>query len=285
MIALRKGAKGRTPAAGLWLALQYLLLLAAGLVVAFPLLLTLSASFMTGGELASSPPHLLPGALRLANYAQVIATIPVVLFLINSTIQSLLVTVGQLITSCLAAYAFAFIPFRGRNAVFVVFLATLTIPFEAIIIPNFLTIRGLGWLNTYQGLVAPFLATAFGTFLMRQAFLQLPRDLYEAARIDGCGRFRFLWMIVVPLSRPALGTLAIYAFLSTWNQYFWPLLVVNSQRLQTVQIGMAQLWDAEVTNYNLIMAGLTIVLIPTITVVVLGQRQLIGGLTAGAVKG
>jgi sn-glycerol 3-phosphate transport system permease protein len=268
-----------------WLSLQYVLLVAAGLLVAFPLLMTVSASFMTGGELASSPPHLIPGALRASNYAQVIATIPVVLFLINSSIQSLAVTGGQLLTSCLAAYAFAFIPFRCKNFVFIAFLATLTIPFEAIIIPNFLTIRALGWLNTYQGLVAPFLATAFGTFLLRQAFLQLPRDLCDAATMDGCSRFRFLWWIVVPLSRPALGTLAIYAFLSTWNQFFWPLLAINSQRMQTVQIGMAQLWDAEVTNYNLIMAGLTIVLIPTIAVVVLGQRQLIRGLTAGAVKG
>lgn len=264
---------------------QYALLIVAGFLVLFPLLMTLSASFMTGGELASSPPHLVPSTLRLSNYAQVIATIPVVLFLINSTMQSLLVTLGQILTSCVAAYAFAFIPFRGKKLVFTLFLATLTIPYEAIIIPNFLTIRDLGWLNSFQGLVAPFLATAFGTFLLRQAFLQLPGELYDAAVIDGCGRFRFLWRIVVPLSRPAIGTLAIYAFLSTWKQFFWPLLVVNSTRMQTVQIGIAQLWDAEVTNYNLIMAGLTIVLIPTITVVVLGQRQLVRGLTAGAVKG
>ncbi len=268
-----------------WLGLQYLLLCVAALIVAFPLLMMISASFMTAGELASSPPHLLPGALRWTNYEQVIATIPVVLFLINSTIQSGLVTVGQLITSSLAAFAFAFIAFRGRNFFFFLFLATLTIPAEAIIIPNFLTIRAWGWLNTYQGLAVPFLATAFGTFLLRQAFLQLPRELFDAAMIDGCGRFRFLWQVAVPLSRPALGTLAIYTFLSTWNQFFWPLLVVNSERMQTVQIGMARLWDAEVSNYNLIMAGLTVVLVPTIAVVVLGQRQLIRGLTAGALKG
>ncbi|MBV8087522.1 MAG: carbohydrate ABC transporter permease [Chloroflexi bacterium] len=265
--------------------LQYLVLIVVGLAVAFPLLLTLSASFMKGFELATYPPHLLPAAPQMDNYAQVIASIPVVLFVINSTVQSLLVTAGQLITSCLAAYAFAFVPFRGKQVVFALFMATLTIPYEAIIIPNFLTIRSLGWLNSFQGLAAPFLATAFGTFLLRQAFLQLPGDLNEAARIDGCSRLRFLCRIVVPLTRPALGTLAIYAFISTWNQFFWPLLVVNSDRMQTVQIGIARLWDAEVTNYNLIMAGIVLVLVPTILVVVLGQRQLVRGLTAGAVKG
>ncbi len=268
-----------------WSAVQYGVLLVAAVIVAFPLLMTISASFMSGGELTSTPPHLLPSSPRLLNYSQVVASIPVVLFLINSTVQSLAVTAGQIATSCLAAYAFAFIPFRGKRVVFMMFMATLTIPLEAIILPNFLLIRDLGWLNSYQGLVAPFLATAFGTFLLRQAFMQLPRELNDAARIDGCGRFRFLWSIAVPLTRPSLGTLAIYAFLSTWNQFFWPLLVVNSQRMQTVQIGIAQLWDAEVTNYNLIMAGLTIVLLPTIAVVVLGQQQLIRGLTAGAVKG
>ncbi|MBV9119306.1 MAG: carbohydrate ABC transporter permease, partial [Chloroflexi bacterium] len=143
----------------------------------------------------------------------------------------------------------------------------------------------LGWLNTYQGLVVPFLATGFGTFLMRQAFLQLPRELFEAAMMEGCSRFRFLYRIAIPLSRPALGTLGIYAFLGAWNQFFWPLLIVNSQRMQTVQIGIAQLWDAEVTNYNLIMAGLTLVIIPPVVIVILGQRQLVRGLTAGAIRG
>ncbi len=264
---------------------QYLVLLLAAAAVAFPLLITLSASLMGKGELTSSPPRIFPSEVQWGNYEQVIATIPVVLFLINSTIQSSLVTIGQLITSCLAAYAFAFIPFRGRNLLFLAFVATLTIPFETIIIPNFLTIRSLGWLNTFQGLAAPFLATAFGTFLLRQSFLQLPGELKDAATVDGCSRFRFLWQIVVPLSRPALGTLAIYAFLSTWNQFFWPLLVVNSQRMQTVQIGIAQLWDAEVTNYGLIMAGLVIVLLPTMVVVAAGQHLLVRGLAAGAVKG
>ena len=263
---------------------RYAVLLVVAVVVAFPLLLTLSASFMSGGELSATPPHLLPSSPRLDNFGRVIASIPVVLFLINSTVQSLLITLGQLVTSCLAAYAFAFIPFPGKRWLFGLFLATMTIPFEATVIPNFLMVRDLGWLNSYQGLVIPFLATGFGTFLMRQAFLQLPKELHEAASIEGCGRFGFLWRIVIPLSRPALGTLGVYAFLSAWNQFFWPLLVVNSQRMQTVQIGIAQLWDAEVTNYNLIMAGLTIILVPTITVVVVGQRQLISGLTAGAVK-
>jgi len=159
------------------------------------------------------------------------------------------------------------------------------IPWEATIIPNYMTIRSLGWLDTYQGLAVPFMATAFGTFLLRQAFLQIPRELWDSARIDGASSFRFLRSMVVPLARPALGTVAIYGFLSTYNQYFWPLLVTNERLMRTTQVGIAQLRDEETLRWGLIMAGVIMVALPTLALLVLGQRQLIRGLTAGAVKG
>jgi sn-glycerol 3-phosphate transport system permease protein len=263
----------------------YLLLTAASLIVAFPLLLALSYSFMSESEIASYPPRLLPSTLQFDNYQRVLANVPLVRYLLNSFVASSLVVIGQLVTASLAAFAFAFLVFPGRGLLFGVFLATMMIPWEATIIPNYMTVRTLGWLDTYQGLSVPFMAQAFGTFLLRQSFLQLPRDLFDAAVVDGAGKLRFLWSIVLPLSRPALSTLAVYAFLWTWNLYFWPLLITNDPLMRTTQVGIAQLRFEETLRWGYLMAGVTMIVLPTLALLVLGQRHLVRGLTAGAVKG
>ncbi len=161
----------------------------------------------------------------------------------------------------------------------------MMIPWEATIIPNYLTIKQLGWTDTFLGLTAPFLATAFGTFLLRQFFMSLPHELQDAATIDGCSSLRFLTAIVLPLARPALGTLAVYSFLQTYNQYLWPLLITNNRDMRTVQIGIALLQDEERFMFSTVMAGVVFILVPTFTLFIFGNRQLIRGLTAGAVKG
>ena len=263
----------------------YAILVAVSLLVAFPLLLALSYSFMSESEIATFPPPLLPLRPTLDNYANVLASIPIGRYLLNSFLVSFAVVAGQLVTASLAAYAFSFLVFRGRSLLFFVFLSTLMIPWEATIIPNYMTIRSLGWLDTYQGLAVPFMATAFGTFLLRQAFLQIPRELWDSARIDGASSLHFFRTMVVPLSRPALGTVAIYGFLSTYNQYFWPLLITNEPLMRTTQVGVAQLRFEETLRWGLVMAGVIMVAAPTLALLVAGQRQLIRGLTAGAVKG
>ena len=263
----------------------YVVLALVAIVVAFPLLLALSYSFMPEADIVTFPPPVLPEHPTLANYDTVLNTIPIGRYLLNSFVVSSAVVIGQLITASLAAYAFSFLVFRGRQVLFFLFLSTLMIPWEATIIPNYMTIRSLGWLDTYQGLAVPFLATAFGTFLLRQSFMQIPRELWDAARIDGSTTFRFLREVVIPLSRPALGTVAIYGFLSTYNQYFWPLLITNQTLMRTTQVGIAQLRFEESTRWGLVMAGVIMVAVPTLALLVLGQRQLIRGLTAGAVKG
>ena len=263
----------------------YAILGVASLLVAFPLLLALSYSFMSESEIATFPPPLLPLRPTLDNYGNVLASIPIGRYLLNSFVVSFAVVAGQLVTASLAAYAFSFLVFRGRNLLFFVFLSTLMIPWEATIIPNYMTIRSLGWIDTYQGLAVPFMATAFGTFLLRQAFLQIPRELWDSARIDGASSLHFFRTMVVPLSRPALGTVAIYGFLSTYNQYFWPLLITNEPLMRTTQVGVAQLRFEETLRWGLVMAGVIMVAAPTLALLVAGQRQLIRGLTAGAVKG
>ena len=266
-------------------AIQYLLLTIVAIIVIFPLWSAFTISMLNDAEVATFPPLLAPTSLQLTNFVRAFEQAPLLRYLFNSIVQSTLVMVGQLVTASLAAYAFAFIDFKGRNVMFLVFLSTLMIPWEATIIPNYLTVRNLGWTDTYMGLTVPFLATAFGTFLLRQFFMTIPRELQDAATIDGCGSLRFLIAIVLPLARPALGTLAVYSFLQTYNQYLWPLLITNDQQMRTVQIGITLLQDEERFMFNIVMAGVVLVLVPTFVPFIVGNRQLIRGLTAGAVKG
>lgn len=301
--------------------LLYALLVVMAIIVAFPLYQALITSLATDTDV--STPKLFPQSFHWQNFIDANEQAPLLRYLLNSTIQSSLVTLSHLILASLAAYAFAFIEFRWKNFFFLLFLSTMMIPWEATIIPNFLTITGRNPLpfcsdneifvnilqfikginligftvdpskpscaftfkDTYLGLALPYMATAFGTFLVRQFFLSIPKDLHDAAVIDGCGRLRFLLTIAVPLARPALGTLAVFSFLQTYNQYLWPLLVTNDKNMRTVQIGLALLQDQERLQPNIVMAGVIFVLIPTFALFILGNRQLIRGLTAGAVKG
>jgi sn-glycerol 3-phosphate transport system permease protein len=257
----------------------------AALVMLFPLLWALAVSLMTPSEATAFPPVLLPASPQWGNYAQVMHSVPVFRYLANSLLIAGAVTLGEIITSALAGYAFAFMQFRWKSLIFALFMATMMVPWEITMIPNYLTIRSLRLVDTYPGLILPFLATAFGTFLLRQSFLQIPRELEDAAQIDGCSRFRFLWSIVLPLSRSGIITLGAYTFLGTWNQYLWPLLVTNSRDMRTVQIGVRFLMNEESRQYGVIMAGVILFLIPAALMLLWGQRYLVRGLMAGAVKG
>jgi sn-glycerol 3-phosphate transport system permease protein len=205
-------------------------------------------------------------------------------FLVSAVVTSCIV-VAQLVTSALAAYAFAFLRFPLRRLLFVVFLATLTLPIEVTLIPNVQTVRGLGWLNSYPGLIAPFLATAFGTFLLRQAFLGVPRDLLDASQLDGFGHLATLRRVVLPVTRPVIASFAVVAFLAAWNQYTWPRAVVTEGDWETVQIGLQSLANTGAERGNLVYAAALLVAAPVLLLLVVLQRHLVRGLTTGAVKG
>ena len=264
----------------------YLLLILTAVVVIFPIYQALVTSLGTEADVSNYPPKILPTGFNLQNFGDALAMAPILRYLLNSIIQSSTVMISHLVMASLAAYAFAFMDFPFKNFFFLLFLSTQMIPWEATIIPNYMTIvNDLRLKDTYLGLTLPYLATAFGTFLVRQFFMSIPKDLHDAAVIDGCGRLRFLITIAVPLARPALGTLAVFSFLQTYNQYLWPLLVTNDKNMRTVQIGLALLQDQERFLWNVVMAGVVIILIPTFVLFIAGNRQLIRGLTAGAVKG
>ncbi|MBI5031131.1 MAG: carbohydrate ABC transporter permease [Chloroflexi bacterium] len=264
----------------------YFLLIFLSIIVLFPLYQAVITSLGTEADVSNYPPKLLTTAFRFENFADANNMAPILRYLFNSIVQSSTVMISHLVMASLAAYAFAFIDFKYKNFFFLIFLSTQMVPWEATIIPNYMTIvNDLKLKDNYLGLTLPYLATAFGTFLVRQFFMSIPKDLHDAAMIDGCGRLRFLITIAVPLARPALGTLAVYSFLTTYNQYLWPLLVTNNKDMRTVQIGLALLQDQERFLWNVVLAGVVMILVPTILLFIIGNRQLIRGLTAGAVKG
>jgi sn-glycerol 3-phosphate transport system permease protein len=206
-------------------------------------------------------------------------------YLLNSAVVTLCIVAAQVATSFLAAYAFAFVQFPFKRLVFTLFLATLMVPAEATIVANYETINHLHWLDTYQALIVPFMATAFGTFLIRQAFLGVPRDLRDATALDGYGHWGFLRHVAVPLARPAIAAFTVFSFLLAWNQYLWPLLVTNQDKHRTVQIGLKALSGQNVGNLNLPAAGAVVAGIPIFFLLLFFQRHLVRGLTSGAVKG
>ena len=265
------------------LAGRYMLLAGVTFVVLFPVYTTVIASLKPGDRVLRNP--LLPDAFTLDVLGDAWTEGHLGRYLVNSFVVAAVVTIAQVATSVLSAYAFAMLDFPGRGVLFVVFLATLLVPLEATLVVNRRTVDSLGWLNSYQGLAVPFLATAFGTFLLRQVFLGLPTDLRDAAAIDGVGHVGFLRHVGLPLVRPTLGALALFSFLSSWNQYLWPNLITTEDDMNTVQSGLRLLRYSALRTPNLLMAGTMIAAVPIFVVLLLFQRQLVRGLTAGAVKG
>lgn len=265
-------------------ALHLVLLGLASCIVLFPVYYTIVGSVMSDTALVSYPPAIIPPELEWSNYRRVMNAFPIPQQAFNSLFVASLVTLGVLLTSVLSAYAFVFIAFPWRRTLFALFLFTMMVPAESLIIPKYILVGELGWIDAYPGLIVPFLATGFGTFLMRQFFLAFPPELRDAAVMDGCGHLRFIWTILVPLSRNALGVLAVYTFITTYNQFFWPLLVTNTPQMQTLQIGLASLDAAEARQPSLILAGVVVAVAPMLLIFYAFQRTIVRGLTAGAVK-
>jgi sn-glycerol 3-phosphate transport system permease protein len=279
--ARRPGKRGRR----LRIFGRYVALSVLAFIVLFPIYITLVNSLLQPSQIASKSPTFFPTSPQWHTYADAWSDGHLATYLRNSFIQTGLIVVGQLVTSILAGYAFAFLRFPFKRTLFIVFLATLMVPFEITIVTNLQTINTLGWYDTFAALAVPFLATGFGAFLLRQTFLQLPKDLQDAAKLDGYGHIRFLTRVAVPLARPTIAALAVFSFLSAWNQYLWPLLVTKDDRLRTVQIGLKQLRATNIDQVNVTFAGIVLAFVPLVILLLIFQKQLVRGLTAGAVKG
>jgi|SRR5581483_2130167 len=264
---------------------RYAVLTVLAAVVLFPLYVAVVSSLLKLHQITSRPPTLFPTQPQWKSYTTAFRQGNLGVYMRNSLIQSTIIVTGQLVTSILAGYAFAILRFPFKRALFTVFLATMMIPFEVTMVTNLQTVSSLGWYNTFQGLTVPFLASGLGTFLMRQAFLQVPREMQEAASLDGLGHFRFLTRVALPLTRPTLAALAVYSFLGAWNQYLWPLLVTgNDNTIRTVQIGLKQLAATQIQEIPVTLAGTVIAVTPLLLLLIAFQKQLVRGLTAGAIK-
>ena len=264
---------------------RYALLIFVAFIVLFPIYAALMQSLKSGPDAIDHPKSLLPINFTLDTLRAAWRIGDLGRLMLNSVVVAVAATLGVIITSLFSAYAFAFLDFPGKATVFIFFLATLLVPAELTVVVNQRTVDSLGWINSYQGLIVPLLATTFGTFLVRQVFLTVPKDLREAAALDGIGHFGFLWEVAMPLCRPTLGALALFTFLGTWNQYLWPQAITTDDAHRTIQIGLERLKIGDISRLNLVTAGTIIAALPIFVVLVVFQRQLVRGLTAGAVKG
>ncbi|HEY6473157.1 MAG TPA: carbohydrate ABC transporter permease [Acidimicrobiales bacterium] len=264
---------------------SYAVLTVFAIIVLFPIYVTIVNSLLAPNQLVQQPPPLFPTDPQWSHYVTAWTSGQMSKYMATSAIMTGIIVVGQLVTSILAAYAFAFLRFPFKRTLFVVCLATLMIPFEVTFITNLDTVTSFHWFNSYAGLSIPFLATGFGIFLLRQAFLQIPRDLQEAAQLDGYGHLRFMTRVAVPLARPSLAALAVFSVLGAWNQYLWPLVSTGGTKpLDTVQIGLKQLLGTQVSTIPVALAGTVIAFVPLVILLLVFQKQLVRSLTAGAVK-
>ena len=255
-----------------------------GAVILLPLLYAVSIAFMPSNELYTLDLNLIPkkptfqiyDAFKMYRFFDSLETH----FLVAS-----LITIGQIITCSLAAFAFSFLDFKGKGILFMVVMATMMVPGEATIISNYLTMSQLKMLDTYQVLIIPYLTSATGIFLFRQFYMTFPISLYESAKLDGCTNLKFIVKILLPLTKSSIGAMAIYTFINAWNMYMWPLLVTGSSNMRTVQIGISMLDSIDSQSVTMMVAGVVMIIIPSISIFIVGQKQLIKGMFSGAVKG
>jgi len=264
--------------------LNHVLIYSMALITLIPFLWMLMTSFKDLNDIFLYPPKWLPSRLHFDNYSRAFAAAPFGRYYLNSLLVAAAVTLGQLATCSLAAYAFARMRFRGRDLLFIIFLGTMMIPGQVTMIPSFMILYWLGWIDTYKALIIPGLASAFGTFLLRQFFLTIPKELEEAAFLDGCSRFHVLTKIILPLARPALATLAIFTFMGVFNDFLWALIVVNSEEIRTVQLGLSIFRDRYITEWDLLMAGSVTAVLPILVVFFFAQKYFIKGITLSGLK-
>jgi multiple sugar transport system permease protein len=265
--------------------LSHLILIVAAVVLIFPFVWMLSGSFKDNLEVVRMPPNLIPDTFRFTNYIEITKYFPIYRFLGNSVAVSFVTTAAQIVVCAMAAFVFAKIPFRGRETLFVLYLITMMIPLQVTMTPLFIVFQKLHLTNTYLGLILPGIFSAYGTFLLRQHIMTIPDPLIEAARMDGASYVRVFVSIILPLSKPALATLAIFAFMASWNNFLWPLIITSDKELMTLPIGLSKLQGRWATEWNILMAGNVISFIPIFIVFLFASRYFIKGMTMSGVKG
>ncbi len=267
--------------------LVYMILSLTGIIFMLPFVWMVANSFKDIRGIYQFPPTFIPETFHFENYPEAWNAAPFGTFFINSVIVAVAVVLGQLFTASLAGYSFARLRYPGRNTIFLLYISLLMVPFTVLLIPLFVQMRELGWVNTLLPVIVPFLFTPWGTFMMRQFMVTLPRELEDAARIDGCGYFKTYYLVILPLTKPALATLGIFTFVTTWNSFQWPLIVLGTPDVKTLPLGLAsfQSQSAMRTPWHLIMASATFIVIPVLVLFVFGQKYYVRGIVTSGIKG
>lgn len=263
----------------------HVFLIFGAIVVAIPLLWMISTSLKPLDEVFSFEIKWFPSEPTWENYQQVWTLLPFGRYFLNSILVSVVVTLGALLISSCAGFAFARLQFPFRDQLFLLYLGAMMIPIEITVVPNFILMRYLGWIDSYQGIIAPQLFNVFGTFLMRQFFMSLPKDLENAAKIDGAGYFKIFFTIALPLTKPALSALGIFAFMGSWNNFLWPLIITNSEELRTIPVALLSFQGEFTTHWPILMAAAGSALIPVLMVYFIAQKQFIRGITMSGMAG
>ena len=264
----------------------YLGLILAIAIMILPLVWMFLAGFKERDEIYTVPIQWLPETYDLSNYAAALAAVPFGSFFLNSTITTVIGAGLKMLLGLTTAYAVVFLDFPFKKFVFGLVIFALLVPQQIVMIPNFTLVASLGWINTYQGIIVPGLASAFGTFLFRQHFLTLPISILEAAALDGASHWTRLWRFIVPISAPTIAAVALVSIVSEWNEYLWPLLVVDRADMMTLPVGLTLLQNNDgITNWGVLMAGTVLVTVPVLIAFFLLQKKIIAGLTAGGVTG
>lgn len=256
----------------------HLILIFGAIWMVGPFIWMIITSLKSLGESTTIPPTLIPENFKWSNYVEIFEIFPFAKFYMNTFIVTAGITIGQIIMCSMAAYAFARIEFPGRNVLFIIFLSVLMVPGQIFLIPQYLIMAELGWLNSLKALIAPGLFSAFGTFLLRQFFLTFPKEIEEAAKLDGCNHFQIYWRIMLPMAKPGLIALSIFTIRYAWNDFLWPLITVNSLDKMPIAAGLASLQGQHTTNYPVLMAGALLAVWPLIIVFILMQRQFVEGI-------
>ena len=267
-----------------WHWLLHIVLILAGITALIPFIWMISTSLKGASEVMSAVPNFVPKAWRWQNYADAFAQVPFARFYFNTLIVTLARVVGQIFFSALAAYAFARIRFPGRNLLFVAILAVMMVPGQVTLIPNYVLLKNLGWLDSYKGLIIPSLFSAFGTFLLRQYFMTIPQDLVDAAALDGCYPLQTFWHVALPLAKSVMVAFGVLVTLWSWNDFLWPLIITKSTDMQMLSVGIAFFQGQFVSNFAVMMAAATLSTLPMVIVFVIAQRYLIEGITMSGLK-
>ncbi|MFD9945719.1 carbohydrate ABC transporter permease [Nonomuraea sp. NPDC059023] len=267
-------------------AVSHALLAAVTLAFLYPLIFAVATALKPAGETFSDPGSLVGSSIRWQNFADVFTYVPFQRYILNGVLVAGVGTLVVLTASALSAYAFAALRWRGRDGVFLIFLATLMVPQEVLVVPMFILMQSLGWVDTYQALIFPWAFTAFGTFLLRQFFRSVPREMQEAARIDSAGELRIFTQIMLPMARPALGVLAVFTFINYWNSFLWPLIMINDVSARgTVPLGLQLFFGQNGNQWHLVMAASIVSILPTLLLLIALQKHLVKGIATAGLAG